>query len=37
MFSLIYILSIPIACYTYYSNDKSIKFENSEDEHEDVL
>ncbi len=37
VFSLIYILSIPMACFTFYNNKKSIKDDNSEDEHEDVL
>ena len=36
-FCLIYILSIPMACFTFHNNKKSIKPENSEDEHEDVL
>ena len=37
MFSLIYILSIPISCLTYYNNKKLAKIDNSEDEHEDIL
>ncbi len=37
MFSLFYILSIPIACFTFYKNEKSIKTDNFEDEHEDIL
>ena len=37
IFSLLYILSIPIACFTYYRNKKSKKIDNSEDEHEDIL
>ena len=37
IFSLLYILSIPMACLTFYNNKKSIKIENSEDEHEDIL
>ena len=37
MFSLIYILSIPMACFTFYNNKNSTKNENSEDEHEDIL
>ena len=37
IFSLLYILSIPIACLTYYRKKKSLKIDNSEDEHEDVL
>ena len=37
IFSFLYILSIPIACFTYYSNKKSNKIDNSEDEHEDIL
>tara|TARA_B100001057_G_C22817742_1_gene938172 strand:+ start:654 stop:1442 length:789 start_codon:yes stop_codon:yes gene_type:complete len=37
IFSFIYILSIPIACFTFYSNQKSFKNDNTEDEHEDIL
>ena len=37
IFSLLYILSIPMACFTYYNNKKSMKIDNSEDEHEDIL
>ena len=37
IFSLLYILSIPMACLTFYNNKKLIKIENSEDEHEDIL
>ena len=37
IFSLFYILSIPLACLTYHNNKKSNQGENSEDEHEDVL
>ena len=37
MFSTLYILSIPMSCFTYYSNKKSIQSDNSEDEHEDIL
>ena len=37
MFSLLYILSIPIAIFTFYNNKKSTQIDNSEDEHEDVL
>ena len=37
MFSALYILSIPMSCFTYYSNKKSIQSDNSEDEHEDIL
>ena len=37
IFSLLYILSIPVACFTYYKNKKSFYTNNSEDEHEDVL
>ena len=36
-FSLLYIISIPLACFTYYKNKKSFYTNNSEDEHEDVL
>ena len=37
IFSLIYILSIPLACITYLNNKKSFQIDNSEDEHEDIL
>ena len=37
VFCLIYILSIPISCFTYYNNKKLIQNDNSEDEHEDIL
>ena len=37
IFSLFYILSIPVACFTYYNNKKSIQSDNSEEEHEDIL
>ena len=37
IFSLFYILSIPLACLTYHNNKKSNQGENSEDEHEDIL
>ena len=37
IFSLIYILSIPVACITYLNNKKSFQIDNSEDEHEDIL
>jgi len=37
IFSLLYLLSIPVACFTYYKNKKSFFTNNSEDEHEDVL
>ena len=37
IFSMLYILSIPMSCFTYYNNKKSIQIENSEDEHEDIL
>ncbi len=36
-FSLLYILSIPVACLTYFSNKKSIQNDTSDDDHEDVL
>ena len=37
VFSLFYILSIPLACVTYINHKKSIQMDNSEDEHEDIL
>ena len=37
IFSLFYIISIPIACFTYHKNKKTFKNEYSEDEHEDIL
>ncbi len=37
IFSVLYILSIPVSCFTYYNNKKSVRIDNSEDEHEDVL
>ena len=37
IFSLFYILSIPLACFTYLNNKKSVQNDNSEDEHEDIL
>ena len=37
VFSLFYILSIPLACFTYYNNKKSIQSDNSEEDHEDIL
>ena len=37
IFSLFYILSIPLACVTYLNNKKLFKMDNSEDEHEDIL
>ena len=37
IFCLFYILSIPMACFTFYNNKKLIHNENSEDEHEDIL
>ena len=37
VFTSLYILSIPIACYTYAKNKKSFKANNSEEEHEDIL
>ena len=37
IFSFFYILSIPIACFTYLSNKKSVQIDNSEDDHEDIL
>ena len=37
IFSMTYLLSIPIACFTFYKNKKLIKSNNIEDEHEDIL
>ena len=37
IFSLFYIISIPIAYFTYHKNKKTLKNEYSEDEHEDIL
>ena len=37
IFSFLYILSIPVACYTFYNNKKSNNIDNSEEEHEDIL
>ncbi len=37
VFSFFYIFSIPVACFTYLSNKKSVQIDNSEDEHEDIL
>ena len=37
IFSFFYILSIPMACFTYSNNKKSVKVDNSEDDHEDIL
>ena len=37
VFSLIYIFSIPISCYTYFRKIKTAKIDNLEDEHEDIL
>ena len=37
IFSFFYIFSIPVACFTYLSNKKSVQIDNSEDEHEDIL
>ena len=36
-FSLLYILSIPVACYTYFKNEKQKNEKKVEDEHEDIL
>ena len=36
-FSFLYLLSIPIACFTYYKNKKLNKSEIIEEEHEDIL
>ena len=37
IFSLFYILSIPMACFTYLNNKKSAQVDSSEDDHEDIL
>ena len=37
IFSFFYILSIPMACFTYLNNKKSVKIDNSEDDNEDIL
>ena len=37
IFSFFYILSIPMACFTYLNNKKSVQIDNSEDDHEDIL
>ena len=37
VFSFLYILSIPMSCFTYFNHKKSIQNDNSEDEHEDIL
>ena len=37
VFSFLYLLSIPIACFTYYKNKKLNKPEIIEEEHEDIL
>ena len=37
IFSVLYILSIPVSCFTYYNNKKSIQSDNSEEDHEDIL
>ena len=36
-FSILYLLSIPIACFTYNRNKKLVSLENTEEEHEDIL
>ena len=36
-FCSLYILSIPMACFTYLNNKKAVEVDNSEDEHEDIL
>ena len=36
-FSLLYILSIPVSCYTYFKNEKQKNEKKVEDEHEDIL
>ena len=37
VFSFLYILSIPMSCFTYFNHKKLIQNDNSEDEHEDIL
>ena len=37
VFSFLYILSIPMSCFTYINHKKLIQNDNSEDEHEDIL
>ncbi len=37
IFSFFYILSIPMACFTYLNNKKSAQVDSSEDDHEDIL
>ncbi len=37
VFSILYILSIPLSCFTYLNNKKSNLIDNSEDDHEDIL
>ena len=37
IFSLIYLISIPIACFTFYKNKKILKNISTEEEHEDIL
>tara|TARA_B100001057_G_scaffold446272_1_gene484680 strand:- start:1457 stop:2245 length:789 start_codon:yes stop_codon:yes gene_type:complete len=37
IFSFFYILSIPMACFTYLNNKKSVQIDNSEEDHEDIL
>ena len=37
VFSFLYLLSIPLACFTYYKNKKLNKSEIIEEEHEDIL
>ena len=36
-FCVLYILSLPMACFTYLNNKKVVSVDNSEDEHEDIL
>jgi hypothetical protein len=36
-FSFLYLLSIPLASFTYFKNKKLNKSENLEEEHEDIL
>ena len=37
IFSLLYIISIPIACFTFYKNKKNMSANDTEEEHEDIL
>ena len=37
IFSIFYILSIPLACFTYLKNKKSLVSDDDDEEHEDIL